>query len=523
MGSSSCELRVVINKPSSGEAFTNFDRLTGRVHLKVKAELTLSSIQVKLQGISKTAIEIPKERLNGGKSKLVFETHRLLYDTETVFPSQSQRLTASNVKDFTLLPGNYHYPFEFLIPLKSKCSKLTGISNKVQILHNSAKTGIELIGESEKHIELNLPPSLSGSGDGSTIKYFVKATLKRPGLLKSNIRCYEPFIFLPIDDSYMLTFDDRQIFTKRDFVIKDKYPEVVAHIPPPTSTQSQFPAQPQTPPSNIRRTSSSNSQTSLSSASSPVSSPYSKIKPRDLHVKPVDLKLSLEIRFRYPAYVIPTKPPNYKICILTELPPSTFELFNGESSGLGCIYIRYFQVELVTNSKTRVSSYKDQQSSKTTIYVNGRLNYKLDLASTKESHITNSKGEPLYEIEIPKKIYKDAILPDNIAPSFITCNIARSYKLLVNVGISDSSDSETVQMIPLETHIEVLSGVEPPIQDSQYLENSHNENDTFGISHTTDGARVMDSALPTYEEVIKENRYRRAFEQSDQYYINLED
>ncbi|GME79884.1 unnamed protein product [Ambrosiozyma monospora] len=503
------DLDIHIDKSITGGTFTNYDTVQGKVVLKVYTDTTFSNIQVKLEGVSKTMMEVMKEKKDK-KPKPIYETHKLLYDTQTVFPTAQER-NLSNNKGLAMVPGRYVYPFKFTIPLNNGCSKISAIKNMVQFHHNASNSGIDLINDKNAHIKTILPPSFGGMGDVAQIQYFIKATAKRPSFLRMNIRVVEPFVFLPVDNPKLLKNDNLQAYTRRAFVLKNKYPEIVGvyeQIIPPPRRNNSSPSSPKTPTrrkssgflksmfgggdETSRRNSSPNIPQGQQDhhhqrrQSQPIrqSMNYSHVRPQDLHVKPIDLKVGFEVRFRYPAYVIPSKLPNYQLLLISEMPPSKFQLFNGESSGLGKIYLRMLKIELVSQTNVYVTSYKNTVVTKETVFYNDRLKMALDLAYCKKSQLTTENGDPMYEIKIPRSTFENAIIPDCFAPSFKTCNIDRNYRLVVTAGFSDSPGYDMAQLVSLDTKIHVLTGMEPILDDYDERDSSDLPSITFP-SHTS--------------------------------------
>ncbi|CDK27831.1 unnamed protein product [Kuraishia capsulata CBS 1993] len=558
---SSCDLSVRIDKTATGGTFTNHDILKGRVSLKVRSDIALSSIHVKLEGISKTVIEIPREVGNGKKpkNKPLIEVHRLLYDTLMVWPSAELRRVSSS-KEFTLVPGDYEFPFQFTIPLKNRCSNnksLTGISNRFQFINGfsspGTNTSIEFVSEASRHVETTLPPSLSGLNDFATVKYFVKATAKRPSLLKMNFRSYDPFIFLPVDFPNVM-LDQRQCFTRRDFVFKQKYPEIVAFHEKADAPLRVAAARRPSVPTTPRRRSSSSFLKSIFNLDEPaqptqVSQPApqkSPAKQKDYYeayempkVDPIDLPVGFEARFRYPAFVIPTRPPNYKLYLMTKLAPKRFELVNGQSSGLGYVFVKSLKFELISTTTVLIQGHRRQIVTKENVLTLGGINCKLDLMKARKSKALDPKtGGALYELEIPKDIYSGAVLPDHIAPTFKTCNISRKYRLLVTGGFSATKTGPVIE-VGLDTEITVLSGLQLVQDNSMPLVSPqaiHEDEGSWSSISTPPQSQTQQQSfynvdannsesLPTYEQVLRQedqDNHRRRFEQSDQYYTNLE-
>ncbi|GME71821.1 unnamed protein product [[Candida] boidinii] len=191
-------------------------------------------------------------------------------------------------------------------------------------------------------------------------------------------------------------------------------------------------------------------------------------------IKPVNLNLFFEARFRYPAFIVPSKKLNFRLYVLTKTPSERFKLFNEESSGLGKIYLQYLKIDLIKITKLRsANDLNNEFTEYETLLKLNNLNYRFDLKDCKESNLTDDiTGRPLYELEIPNEFFRSQNLPDYIGPSFKTCNISRDYKLSISAGfseskiknfnsINDNSLGEIISSVELITKIKVLSGLEP--------------------------------------------------------------
>ena len=58
----------------------------------------------------------------------------------------------------------------------------------------------------------------------------------------------------------------------------------------------------------------------------------------------------------------------------------------------------------------------------------------------------------LYELEIPQKYFANCILPENLPPSFKTCNISRSYDLIITAKFSPEKITTPPPPPPLLHH-----------------------------------------------------------------------
>lgn len=180
-----------------GDVYTNLDFVRGRVILTLPTDATVSSITVKLEGESKTRLDGPKSPQDQDRKKTLLEAHKLLYKVETVFPSAELResvgFTGRNPA-YTLLRGQYEYPFQFKIPFNSDCVTNTNFIKDLKVGQLSVQFGQEPL-----HAKFPLPPTLSAYPGEAEIKYFVKATVVRPKFYQQALRNELPIIFLPIE------------------------------------------------------------------------------------------------------------------------------------------------------------------------------------------------------------------------------------------------------------------------------------------------------------------------------------
>lgn len=189
-------VRVQLDQ-NPGDVYTNLDFVTGRVLLTLPTDATVSSITVKLEGESKTRLDGPKSPQDQDRKKTLLEAHKLLYKVETVFPSPELRETAGfsgRNPAYTLLRGQYEYPFKFKIPFNSDCVTNTNFIKDLKVGQLSVQFGQEPL-----HAKLPLPPTLNGYPGEAEIKYFVKATVVRPKFYQQALRNEVPIAFLPIE------------------------------------------------------------------------------------------------------------------------------------------------------------------------------------------------------------------------------------------------------------------------------------------------------------------------------------
>lgn len=516
------QVKIEIDRLSTSGTFTNYDNIRGTVTLIVTSAISLNYIQVKLEGVSKTQLRIPggdrddgwdrRNRRNRGngerREKLLQDVHKALYDTVIVFPPDNIR-QVSQAKEFTLTPGNYTYPFEFKLPLNNSCVKLQGITNKVlftksrdliinngnfstNTLRNMAQNYVSGPQQQQQqqqqhqnyHIVSQLPPSLSGMGDFASIKYFVKVTCKRSSFLKTNLRSADPFIFLPLDlDSHNMPLlqdgdyeEYREVFVRKDLLFSNRIPDVVGLVMP-----SEKKPLPQVPNSGAKKglfLTLMGSSTNMSPAQ-----PTRSSAPNAVAIEEKDVPFEFEVRFRHPAFLIPTKAPSFKLYFMSRLKPSRYSLSqygSNESNGLGIIYLQKLIIELTTTTMISVLEtdrandiHKAKHEEPITICNNAYKNLKFDLKdcrSLKSSSATsNAASGAVYELEIPKRYYENCVLPDYVSPSFNTCNISRSYRLSIVAGVSSEKIADLrdphecerkIQYVDLQcADIKVLGGL----------------------------------------------------------------
>lgn len=215
----------VIIRIHSKDTFTNNDTILGTVTLRTDTSVSLTHIQVKLEGVAtselKVPVQVPGKRQ--AKERLFQDVHKVLYDSQVVFPPENVR-QVSQSQEFTLTPGEYTYPFLFRIPSHTSCVELGGITNKVSFnkksfdlvmnnggfstnkLLNMGKSYLRQATEGQPapppppkanyHVQGPLPPSFS-NGTFANVKYFIKVTCKRSSFIQANIRATDGFEFVP--------------------------------------------------------------------------------------------------------------------------------------------------------------------------------------------------------------------------------------------------------------------------------------------------------------------------------------
>ena len=223
------------------------------------------------------------------------------------------------------------------------------------------------------HVKKTLPPTMGGFPGQAEIQYFIKATVQRPAFYKENWRFNSNFLFFPIEPPR----------------------------PPPNRRESFARVQHQFAPPSIPTPEKSNNPFRKSSAtwSSAGTSPPS---------------ISIEGRLPDPAIITCNEALPLRI------------LVKKLNSSDATIYLQMLQIELVAFTTIRAHQLRRNEMSSWVILSSSNMRMPLDEADTTTA----------VPIEIPSTLWKQRTLPNNVSPTFTTCNIVRSYRLHLKVGLS---------------------------------------------------------------------------------------
>lgn len=564
-----CEVIVEIDKHENGGTFTNYDIVNGIVRLTTTSSISLSCIQVKLEGIATTQMVVPKmTKNNERRDRLLQDVHRVLYDSVIVFPPENVRNVSSS-KDFTLGPGNHTYPFQFKIPLNSSCIKMKGITNKVLfnknnfnvmvnngnfsrgVLKNAVNKAVQgymtpptsfqnALAESDMrrqqqlHVETQLPPSLSQMGEFAKVRYYVKVTCKRSSLFKMNLRGYDPFIFLPLDmDRHnrplneSLQFEEyKEEFYRKEMVFRNRYPDIVG-------VNVNDSKKPLPPPKEKGLFSTFTRSPDLKSRASS----------KSYGISPSNVPFSFEVRFRHPAFLVPASKPSFRLYLISFQDPARYSLAQygkpEESNGLGVVYLQKLIVELraVTYiSVLETDGYAEQlhQSKRDeviTLCNNTYENLEFDLLRAKKlrsSSATTSgfvSGDS-YELQIPRRYFENLVFPSNLAPSFETCNITRKYSLAIVGGFLSERVTDFNDRAELERKVRYADLACPEVKVLSGLKLTswlHSNASGLSVNHRPEkppplpekpstsmnsSFDSLDGPLPTYDDVVRESLFQ---------------
>ncbi|EXJ70693.1 uncharacterized protein A1O5_05683 [Cladophialophora psammophila CBS 110553] len=188
-------VRIQFDQPEQ-RCYTNLDFVSGNVILVLPNDASISAVTVKLEGESRTRLAGPKFPNNerSDKKRTELELHKLLYKVLTVFPTPELQ-ERSSASAYTLLAGQYLYPFKFKFPFNNDCQRNPSALKDIKLGH----VNVQFAPDTTKHVKKTLPPSLSGFPGEAEIKYYVKATIVRPKFFQENIRAIADIRFLPIE------------------------------------------------------------------------------------------------------------------------------------------------------------------------------------------------------------------------------------------------------------------------------------------------------------------------------------
>lgn len=369
-------------------------------------------------GISQSKVPIPENMDDRGKKRKeskddALEIHKFLYITKTVFPPPEIR-SNSNSQQFTLPAGSYSYDFSIVIPDYLDCEHVKQPGQFSLSRFVVADRGIDYAREATLHIQGQLPPSLSDMEKVASIRYFLKATVSFSAFLRTNIRVYNPIVFLPPDSLNPHTLSNTNIlFVRRNLLLSVDPPEV-----------------------------------SKSKKGKGISSWFSSSTPK----KPGQtVPITLEMRYPGNATFVPLRcglP--IKLFVISTQDPNSFNLMHGP------IMFQDLIIKLFAVTDSRAQQYTKESVHSITIGDTRHCNISIDWSKAVQ-RFSNQNGTT-WEIALPDSLWKSCVIPDFVPPSFKMCNVQRRYNLEVTGGMTGNSFGE-VQYVSVIADIHVMSGI----------------------------------------------------------------
>ncbi|KAK7744528.1 hypothetical protein SLS53_003413 [Cytospora paraplurivora] len=404
-------IRIALDNPP--EFYTNLDVISGKIILGINRPEEIGAVIVKLEGESKTALSIPSNSRNSrsgsdrrrnaaqDRSQEVHENHKILYKVSQIYPDE----TVSAYAVPMLNPGQHEWPFQFKVPFNNSCgdpnimAKIGGLAGAGGFMG-----GIRLMDGTKQllysHVTKTLPPSFTGFPREAEIRYYIKVTIQRPGLFKENWRHHIGYKFMPIEPPRPPT-SSQEAYARRPFTFNQKSPggSGVLHQPKRQSIFSRKPS----------------SHSLLATGTS-----------TDNEVPP-----SIEISARLPHPSILTCNKAIPLRILAR------KLVDTRAE----CYLVSLQIDLVGSTLVRC---QDLTNTETTRWV---VANRYGLAVP----LQRGPGDPVgAETEIDDALWKTKPLPNTVMPSFVTCNLRRSYALEIKLGISWGKPPGATTAIPDE-------------------------------------------------------------------------
>jgi hypothetical protein len=273
-------------------------------------------------------------------------------------------------------------------------------------------------------------------------RYFVKVTVNRPSLFSRNLRAIVPFVFCPIEPPRPPP-QHSQIFVRKKYTLAPSRQST-------TDNAGFFGSLFGKPP----RPQTGNGGT-----------------------------VAFEARLPNPAILVPTEPI-----------PLTF-LLKRDVGSQGVVYIRSVQIMLGITTYIAAQGFRRELGYLLPVFNAGNLNLSLPAADTE---ITINPADLLQSGHGTKGL----TLPDTVPPSFRTCNIARKYTLVLQMGVAASSSSPP-EMIQLTVDVQVFSGFKPPPElvstASQPSPPAPPQDGKVAVP-----AEMAPAELPTYDEAVAE-------------------
>lgn len=428
--------------------------------------------------MSQSKVPIPMENSRKQSKKDAYEIHKFLYVTQTLFPPRELRQTSAY--DFTLPAGKHSYDFSLVIPDRLECQNVKQPGSLSLSRFVIDRGGLDYARSASSHMVGPLPPSLSDVDKHAIVRYFLKITVTRTSILKTNIRVYKPIIFLPPD---AMNFPSNNLlFVRRDAVLT-----VSKNLGPSARTPEK----------------KSSFRSFISSTVSP---------------REVSTNVTVTFEMRYPERATFTplrKGLPLKLFAITRSNP----ILTDSNMKLEKLTFSLFSV-----TDTRAQNYMKTNTFSLALFERN-VSYWLDWSKAVQK--PNSLGN-LLELELPESLYKDAFIPDFVPPTFEMCNIKRNYQLEVSGLFTSSNVSRSVSLI---ADISIMSGL------SRHQQPMLPNRPTAGVSFPAQQGVVADEngdmPPPSYQSVLLEEGIssaqpgqtlepRRQFGQAPGYYQNLE-
>lgn len=425
-------MSIRVDLENAPSFYTNLDTIAGSVTLNLNRPEQVGSIVVKLEGEAVTRPQVrdvwgppgsdPRQQRRDeslANSTIASEAHKILYKIQQVFPDDYHASQASPYGAFPLQQGSHTFPFRFKVPINNLCSDQEAMMSLGQANMGNAglfgSRGARFMDGTRqlylRHVTQTLPPSFRNGNDEADVRYYIKVTVQRPGLLKENWRYLVHFKFMPIEPPRAAP-SGQEAYARRPFTFQ--------------------------PALLKQRASSSTSFLSKFKGDSKSPNP-DETKQQDAQ--------SLEVSARLPHPPILTCNKPLPLRIITK------RLVRNDEP----VFMTALQVHLVGSTSARAQNAVSERTNRWVVLSVQDLNVPATSAS---------KPGVDDEFVLPDDVWKTRALPNTIPPSFICCNITQRYSLQLTVslrlGSAKVATAETITLPLNFSAVDVYSGVTPP-------------------------------------------------------------
>ncbi|KAI5284271.1 hypothetical protein KEM52_002981 [Ascosphaera acerosa] len=354
-------------------SYSTYDTVSGTVHVRLPVPTTVSAISVKLEGEANTTLAPNTGDRRKDKKNTASEVHKVLYYVQTVFPAPEIQRCSAPGATWTISPGRYDFPFSFKLPYWAECIK-------------NAQTHTNNFGDllldnnrdmyNNSHIRAQLPPSFNAPQDPAHVVYFVKCTVTRPAFYQSNYRALSRITLIPNENPRPEPSGD-ETYARRQYAFG----------------------------TSVNRSRSLAAR--LTRKGEPVVD-----SPGGSGDQP---SFCVDARVPAPALLTCNRPVPLRV-VLKKLNDSAAPL-----------YLTSLDVELIGHTDMRARTMRRVDAATWSVVSHPQLS-----VCVADGNVTAGT-----EWELDPSYWNHAPVPDVVAPSFVVCNIARTYELQVRLGFAN--------------------------------------------------------------------------------------
>lgn len=421
---------VLLDGNGNNGVFTNEDEVKGKVIVVVEESITVNQIQVRFEGVSKVTVTYRKSTGNSSRNVHVTNKHRLISKVVTVFPPQNEREVMCS-SEFTLVSGTYEYPFSFKIPMMSMCLDNMGtLANK------------------------DAPDTFTKQVDHGVIRFGAARLRARPKSVGGTVINHIPGMLPP-----SFSLDDRA--------------SINYHVKAIIMRPSMF--------SRNVRSFGNFTFIPYDLGTAPISSQFFETRSpffiKSKGCKPIECSFYFRCNkpYYYPGDLL-------DVSISVEHEP------NADISGLTTLYIDQVKFKFVTKCELSAieKSWSNNVKHTVTLLNNPVI---LDKSCKKFpvplGELKLKLGPQNNQFILPPELYACAV-PQNIVPTFGTCNVALSYFLEISITysldlkakggfIAVLKGNQLSKAKLVSNELLIKGGINPPLQASLHVQRPQHE------------------------------------------------